>query len=91
MIKEFLVAFACTQNHGCPQTVNSYYASNPEVKYTIDKKQEQIKTSLGPEFVILASATTFAVRKRGVFRLTEHVNMEVPDRDSALIVYKISF
>lgn len=91
MLEVLLVLLACTQGKGCSQTTNAYYSDHPEVKRLIKEQEQQVKRIVGPEAVAVSPAFILMVRGKGSVHITGPFNLEIPDRDTMLITFKLGF
>lgn len=90
MITEALVAIACLNNQGCPQTMSAYYMSHPEIKKLATRTKVKAEELAGPTAVGMAPGLILIIKKRASFRITNYMELQI-SQDTGKIVLTFPF
>lgn len=74
IIAEALVVFACTSQHGCLETVNSYATYKPEVQRNLQHIEQQVLQNINGKLALLVAT---AVNQKAVVVLTPNLLLEL--------------
>jgi hypothetical protein len=81
---EIFVMSMCLNGLECNQTLNAYYLSNPELKYTLKNVEKQGREMLGPYGdEIITLTTPFIMLKTGQpikLKMSKHVSLRMTEK-----------